>query len=84
VLRLGILLILLSFVPWLVLPAVPWLAHGAGSRATLIGALIVLGELLFWPGLALAGKEVWSSAKAHGWRKMIPELLRRLGQNKPH
>ena len=76
--KLGVLLILLSFIPWIVLPAVPWLANAASDRLKLTGGLIVLGELLFWPGLALAGKEAWNSAKAHGWRRVIPELLRKL------
>ncbi|MFN7685210.1 MAG: transporter suffix domain-containing protein [Oligoflexia bacterium] len=75
-LRLGVALILASFLPWLVLPAVPWLAHGAVNQAKLSGALIALGEVLFWPGLALAGKPAWKTAKAHGWRRMIPALVK--------
>ena len=75
--RLGIILMLLSFIPWILLPAVPWLANGLGSQARLAGALVLLGELLFWPGLALAGKDAWNAAKSHGWRGTLPELLRR-------
>jgi hypothetical protein len=76
-LRTGIVLILLSFLPWLVLPAVPWLAKGLSQQATLAGGLVALGEILFWPGLALAGKDAWRAAKSHGWRGALPELLRR-------
>jgi len=78
VFRLGVLLILGSFVPWIILPAVPWLAEGTTARLSLSGGLIALGELLFWPGLALSGKEAWNSAKSHGWRRVVPELFRKL------
>jgi len=71
-------MILLSFFPWLVLPAVPWLATGAKAQASLAGALVILGELLFWPGVALAGKDVWEAAKSKGWKHILPDLLKRL------
>ena len=80
--RLGIILILLSFAPWVVLPAAPWLVDGLGPQAKLAGALILAGEILFWPGLALAGREVWSAAKSNGWRGILPELLRRFHEGK--
>ncbi len=77
-LRLGIVLILLSFLPWVALPAVPWLANEGGSQVRLAAALVILGEVLFWPGVFLAGKEVWLAAKAKGWKQLLPELLKRL------
>lgn len=82
--RAGIMLILLSFLPWLALPAVPWLIKGPAEQARAAGFLVLLGELLFWPGLALSGKETWSAAKTGGWRGALPELLRRLRQGRPH
>ena len=81
-LKVGILMILLSFVPWALLPVAAWLAPGAGAKAAWSGGLILVGELLFWPGLLLAGKESWAitqaSAKEFGWKHALGELWKRL------
>jgi hypothetical protein len=77
-LRLGILLILLSFLPWLALPVVPWLAEDMGTRAGLAAGLVILGELLFWPGVALAGRDAWLAARSKGWKQVLPELMKKL------
>lgn len=76
--RLGILLMLLSCIPWIMIPAVPWLADGMDARAQLGAGLFVLAEVLFWVGVPLAGKEVLATIRAQGWRKMLPELLKKL------
>jgi len=77
-LKVGILLMLASFIPWLLLPAAAWLASGAAQKATWSGGLLLLAEILFWPGLALAGKDTWDVAKSKGWKGTLPELLARL------
>jgi hypothetical protein len=76
--NLGILLILASFIPWILLPVAAWLAPSTGAKGAWSGGLVILGEALFWPGLLLAGKETWKIAKARGWKGVIPELLSRL------
>lgn len=76
-LKLGVLLILLSFVPWLLLPVAAWLATSAASKATWAGALVLFGELLFWPGLLLAGRETWDVARFAGWRRAPWELWKK-------
>ena len=36
----------------------------------------MVAELLFWAGLALAGKDTWRTIKAHGWGRAPRELVR--------
>ncbi len=76
--KLGVLLIVLSFVPWLLIPVVAWISPTTGEKAAQTGFLILSGEIMFWMGTLFAGREVWSSAKQAGWRKLIPTLLDRL------
>lgn len=76
--RLGILLMLLSCIPWVMIPAVPWMAEEMGARAQLGAGLFVLAEVLFWVGVPLAGKEVLASFRAQGWRRALPELFKKL------
>ena len=76
--KLGVLLITLSFVPWLLILVMAWISPTTGEKAAQTGLLILSGEILFWTGTLFAGREVWSSAKQAGWRKLIPTLLHRL------
>jgi hypothetical protein len=76
--RLGVLLILLSFLPWLLLPLAAWLATTGVKKAAWTAGLIVLGESLFWPGVLLAGREVWVSAKKRGLKSGVIELFQKL------
>jgi hypothetical protein len=77
-LKFGVLLILASFIPWLLLPVVAWLAPTPAEKATQSGLLILAGEVLFWTGTLMAGREVWTSAKEAGWKKLLPTLLKKL------
>ena len=40
---------------WVVLPIIPFLPLSVEERATFAGGLIILAEVLFWCGAALAG-----------------------------
>ena len=56
--KLGILLIFISFLPWLVGFAVPFLALSIAQKSVLIPVLFVSAELIFWIGILIVGKEV--------------------------
>lgn len=80
--NLGVILIVMSFVPWLAGFGVPFLPLSIGLKALLAPALIGVGELLFWGGIVLAGKQVadryrqWFSPR-HLWL-LFKVLLRRI------
>jgi len=56
--RLGLGMVVGSFLPWLLLPALPFLPLSLASRAFGAGALLVTAEVLFWLGTVLAGQEM--------------------------
>jgi hypothetical protein len=57
--KLGLVLIIISFLPWLIIAViVPFLPISLAQKALLIPALLVLAEVLFWLGALLVGKEV--------------------------
>jgi hypothetical protein len=57
--RLGLILIVLSFLPWVAIPfVVPFLPLSAAQKATSVPLLLILAEILFWLGVLLVGKEV--------------------------
>lgn len=64
-------LIVMSFVAWLLIPALLWLELSAGQMAAAASALIVGGEVTFYLGVLLLGREAWERIKglAIAWRK---------------
>ena len=56
--KLGIGLILVSFLPWVAVAAAPFLALSIAQKAVLIPVLIGIAELMFWIGILMVGKEV--------------------------
>lgn len=57
--RLGLILIVLSFLPWVAIAfVVPFLPLSAAQKAVSVPVLLVLAEILFWLGVLLVGKEV--------------------------
>jgi hypothetical protein len=57
--RLGLILIVLSFLPWVAIPlVVPFLPLSAAQKAISVPVLLVLAEIFFWLGLLLVGKQV--------------------------
>jgi hypothetical protein len=81
--RVGLIAIALSLVPWLMIAAAPLLGLSLGASAGLITGLLVVAEVLFWAGLALAGKDAWHTVKARGWRRAPRELARLLVRGRP-
>ena len=81
--RVGLAAIALSFVPWMMIAAAPLLGLSLGASAGLVTGLAVGAEVLFWAGLALAGKDTWQTIKARGWRGAPRELGRLLVHGRP-
>jgi hypothetical protein len=74
--RIGLVAIVLSILPWLAIAAAPLFGLSLGAALGLVGALLVVAEVLFWIGLALAGRDTWRSVRAHGWQRAPRELAR--------
>lgn len=81
--RIGLIAIVLSFVPWLAIAAAPLLGLSLAASAGLVAGALVGAEVLFWSGLALAGKDTWRTVKARGWRRAPRELARLLVHGSP-
>ncbi|MCY7274119.1 MAG: transporter suffix domain-containing protein [Phormidesmis sp. CAN_BIN44] len=56
--KLGIGLILVSFLPWIAVAVVPFLGASIAQKSVLIPVLFVSAELIFWIGILIVGKEV--------------------------
>lgn len=56
--QLGVILIVTSFLAWLAIAAVPLLPFTLAQKSAIVPGLLVLGELLFWGGALLVGKEI--------------------------
>lgn len=63
--RLGIFLIVLSFVFYGLIPVLPFLPFSTSTKIAAAPVLALLGELVFWPGGILLGKEVVARYKAY-------------------
>ncbi len=56
--KLGLVLIVVSFLPWIAIPTlVPLLPLSIAQKALLVPVLLVVAEVFFWVGLVLVGKE---------------------------
>ncbi|MBC5798255.1 MAG: transporter suffix domain-containing protein [Sphaerospermopsis kisseleviana] len=57
--KLGLVLIIVSFLPWLAIALIlPFLPLAVAQKAILVPALLVFAEIVFWLGALLVGKEV--------------------------
>lgn len=61
--KVGWVLLLFACVCWLFIIIIPFITDGLGRIAVLITAAVVLGEMLFWIGSFLVGKEVLTHFK---------------------
>ena len=52
--RIGLLLIVVSLPLWFVLPVLPFLGISIAAKATATTVVVVVAELMFWGGAALA------------------------------
>ncbi|MDQ0220430.1 transporter suffix domain-containing protein [Peribacillus cavernae] len=71
--KIGIYLIIISFLLWLVPVIVPFLSITATVKVTLVTGALITAEILFWIGVAIVGKEVASKYRSYlnprNWKK---------------
>jgi len=60
----GYLFLVLSFVVWGIIAALPFMDINGGEMAATTTTLIISGEVLFLVSIALLGKEAWLKIKA--------------------
>ena len=70
---LGAVLVALSVLLWLVLPAVPFLPYSTASKGALAGGFLAGAEVAFWLGLVLLGPELAARVRS-AWRSFRPRL----------
>lgn len=56
--KLGIVLIIISFILWIFILGAPWLPMSTVLKASMVTILIILGEIFFWGGTVLVGKDI--------------------------
>jgi hypothetical protein len=81
--RIGILAIFASFLPWLAIALAPLVGLSFAGAAGFVGAAVLGAEILFWGGLALAGKDTWQTVRAQGWRRAPRALTQLLVRGRP-
>ena len=64
----GVILMSASLGLWILLPGVPFLPFSVAARGTVGTALIVVAEVIFWGGAALAGPEAARRMRSW-WRR---------------
>ena len=80
--RLGVLLIILSFVIWLPIPFVPFLNIPPLDKGVLIGELLIGSYIAWFLGLFLAGREVARRIAAWFFR-LVPWKRKKQEANDP-
>jgi hypothetical protein len=64
--KLGLWLIIASCGMWVAILAAPLLPASTAQKAMFAGSLVILGEVTFWLGILLTGKEL-----AHRYREKL-------------
>lgn len=62
--RFGIAIILISILVFFTLFAIPFLPLTIKTKLALTPVLLVIGEVMFWGGIVLIGKDVYLNFKA--------------------
>lgn len=75
-LRIGLTFVIVSSAPWLAIPTAPLLAGSAAEAALIATGLWAASSILFWGGVALAGRDAWATVRAHSWRALPGALWR--------
>lgn len=65
--RLGAILMVSSLPIWPLLLVVPFLPLGIAARGAMATGMVVLAEIMFWGGAALAGPE--AARRIRNWRR---------------
>lgn len=71
--KIGISLVVFSFVLWFTPLIVPFLPVTASTKAVLVTGALILAEVTFWIGVAIVGKEVAMKFRSYfnprNWKK---------------
>jgi hypothetical protein len=69
--KLGFLLLIICCVSFGMILVIPWIVSSGGKMAGIITGLIIIGEITFYSGIALLGKEYYSKYKSKllFWKK---------------
>jgi len=59
----GYIILTISVLVWLAIPIVPFLSLSVGAKTGITTGLIVVGEITFYLGILLIGKEFWAKLK---------------------
>ena len=68
--RIGVVLMVSSLPLWLVLPILPFIGISIAAKAMVATVVVVVAELMFWGGSALAGPAAVRRVK--GWWRSQP------------
>ena len=61
---LGYVMLGVACLSWVAIPVLPFLGISLATTATITTGLIITGEVTFFAGIALLGKEAWKKIKA--------------------
>ncbi len=71
--KIGLILVIVSIPFFLAIPVVPFLKLGSGVKITASTVLLIIGEIMFWVGGLLLGKELITKYKSYfnpkNWKK---------------
>jgi hypothetical protein len=64
-------LVTFSFIPWMLLPTIPWWPLSIEQKLLASGVLLTIAELLFWAGALIVGKQAISKYRKYfTWRRL--------------
>ena len=63
--KLGVVLIVISFILWVFILGAPWLPMSTTLKASMVAIFIILGEIFFWGGTVLVGKDMIKKYKQY-------------------
>ena len=71
--KIGLILVIVSIPFFLAIPVIPFLKLEKGVKIIISTVLLVSGEIIFWSGGLLLGKELFSKYKSYfnpkNWKK---------------
>jgi hypothetical protein len=81
--KLGLILIVLSFLPWVAIPlVVPFLPLSVAQKAASVPVLLVVAEILFWLGVLLVGKEVTQRYRQYFTLSFLKKQVRKFNRKR--
>lgn len=63
--KLGVVFIIISFILWVFILGAPWLPISNTLKVSMVAIFIILGEIFFWGGTILIGKDMIKKYKQY-------------------